>query len=162
MPIIVHTQEPEQSTHSHLRLFFRDVVVTTGRANPFKWCPWIPFRWILLGGFLWWAVRNLSAMWGDLNSILGLGRSPGGGHGNPLQYSCLENPHGQRSLVGCSPWGHKESDKTERWSTAQPGWGMGWGRRGDFAFCPKFSCTIFDVFLKYEHEFLGWIFEKQI
>jgi len=30
---------------------------------------------------------------GDLGSILGLGRSPGGGHGNPLQYSCLENPH---------------------------------------------------------------------
>ena len=33
---------------------------------------------------------------GDLGSILGLGSSPGGGHGNPLQYSCLENPHGQR------------------------------------------------------------------
>ena len=29
---------------------------------------------------------------GDLGSILGLGRSPGGGHGNPLQYSCMENP----------------------------------------------------------------------
>ena len=37
---------------------------------------------------------------GDLASVSGLGRSPGGGHGNPLQYSCLENPHGQRSLVG--------------------------------------------------------------
>ena len=34
-------------------------------------------------------------------------------HGNPLQYSCLENLHGQRSLVGYSPWGHKESDMTE-------------------------------------------------
>ena len=34
--------------------------------------------------------------------------------GNPLQYSCLENPHGQRSLAGYSPWGHKESDTTER------------------------------------------------
>ena len=44
----------------------------------------------------------------DVGSISGLGRSPGGGHGNPLQYSCLENPHGQRSLVGYSPWGHKE------------------------------------------------------
>ena len=39
---------------------------------------------------------------GDLGSVPGLGRSPGGGHGNPLQYSCLENPHGQRSLVGYS------------------------------------------------------------
>ena len=50
---------------------------------------------------------------GDLGSIPGLGRSPEGGHGNPLQYSCLENPHGQRSLVGYSPWGHKESDRAE-------------------------------------------------
>ena len=33
-------------------------------------------------------------------------------NGNPLQYSCLENSHGQRSLVGYSPWGHKESDTT--------------------------------------------------
>ena len=40
---------------------------------------------------------------GDLGSTPGLGRSPGGGHGNPLQYSSLENPHGQRSLAGYSP-----------------------------------------------------------
>ena len=40
---------------------------------------------------------------GDLDLIPGLARSPGGGHGNALQYSCLENPHGQRSLEGCSP-----------------------------------------------------------
>ena len=44
---------------------------------------------------------------GDQGLILGLGRSPGGGHGNPLQDSCLENSHGQKSLVGYSPWGHK-------------------------------------------------------
>ena len=37
---------------------------------------------------------------GDPGSISVLGRSPGEGHGNPLQYSCLENPHGQRSLAG--------------------------------------------------------------
>ena len=49
----------------------------------------------------------------DIGSIPGSGRFPGGGHGNPLQYSCLENPHGQRSLVGYSPWGHKELDTTE-------------------------------------------------
>jgi len=60
MLVIVHTQEPGQSTHSRLSSFFRDVVVTTGRADPFKWCPWIPFRWILLDGFLWWMVRNSS------------------------------------------------------------------------------------------------------
>ena len=47
---------------------------------------------------------------GDPGSIPRLGRSPGEGNGNPLQYSCLENPHGQRSLAGYSPWGRKESD----------------------------------------------------
>ena len=50
----------------------------------------------------------------DLGSILHLGRSPGEEHGNPLQYSFLENPHGQKSLVGYSPWGRKELDMTER------------------------------------------------
>ena len=56
---------------------------------------------------------------GDLGSIPRLGISPGAEHGNSLQYSCLENPHGQRSLVGCSPRGHKELDTTERLNTAQ-------------------------------------------
>ena len=56
---------------------------------------------------------------GDLGSVPGLGRSSGEGHGNPFQYSCLENPYGQRSLEGYSPWGCKESDTTERLSTAK-------------------------------------------
>ena len=47
---------------------------------------------------------------GELSSVLGLGKSPLGGHGNPLQYSFLENLQGQRSLVGCSLLGHKGSD----------------------------------------------------
>ena len=50
---------------------------------------------------------------GDLGLISGLGRSPGEGDGSPLQYSCLENPYGQRGLAGYNPWGHKESDTTE-------------------------------------------------
>ena len=61
-------------------------------------------------------VKNPTANTGDIrdgDSTPESGRSPGGGHGNPLQYSCLENPHGQRSLVGYSPLGHKESDTTE-------------------------------------------------
>ena len=49
----------------------------------------------------------------DRGSIPGSGRFPGGGHGNSLQYSCLENPHGQRSLAGYSPWGPKELDVPE-------------------------------------------------
>ena len=38
----------------------------------------------------------------------------GEGDGTPLQYSCMEKSHGQRSLVGCSPWGRQESYMTER------------------------------------------------
>ena len=56
---------------------------------------------------------------GDPGLIPGLGRSPRGGHGSPLQYSCLENPHGQRSLVGYSSWSRKKSDTAECLSTAQ-------------------------------------------
>ena len=55
----------------------------------------------------------------DLGSTTGLGRSPAGGHSNPLQSSYLENPHGQRSLVGHNPWGCKELDTAERLSTTQ-------------------------------------------
>ena len=43
---------------------------------------------------------------------LGWEDSPGEGHGSPLQYFCAES-HGQRSLVGYSPWGRKELDTTE-------------------------------------------------
>ena len=53
----------------------------------------------------------------DVGLIPELGRSPGGGHGNLLQYSCLENPHGQRSPVGYSPCSCQESDMTEWLST---------------------------------------------
>ena len=53
----------------------------------------------------------------DLSWSPGLGRSPREGHGNPLQYTCLKNLHAQRSLVGYSPWGGKESDTTEQLST---------------------------------------------
>ena len=44
---------------------------------------------------------------GDLGSIPGWERPPGEGNGNPLQYSCLEKPRGQKRLVGCILWGHK-------------------------------------------------------
>ena len=68
-------------------------------------------------------VKNLLANAGDIRdsgSTPGSGISPGGGHGNPLQYSCLENPFEQRSLADYSPWGQKESDTTEvTYSTAR-------------------------------------------
>ena len=62
-------------------------------------------------------VKNPPVNAGDMQSIPGSRRSPGEGNGNLLQCSCLENPHGQRSLVDYSPWGHKQLDTTEH--TAQ-------------------------------------------
>ena len=60
---------------------------------------------VTLGPESWWALngnfpsgsdsKESACCAGDLGSIPGLGRSPGGGHGNPLQYSYLDNPHGQ-------------------------------------------------------------------
>ena len=47
-----------------------------------------------------------------MGSIPGLGRSPGGGHGNLLQYSCLENPM-DRGAWQATVHGAAESDKTE-------------------------------------------------
>ena len=61
-------------------------------------------------------VKNLPANAGDVRDaglIPASGRSPAEGQGNPLQYSCLEKPHGQRSLAGYSPQGHTESETTE-------------------------------------------------
>jgi len=59
-------------------------------------------------------VKNLFANAGDIRDmglIPGLGRSLGKGHGNPVFLP--RESHGQRSLAGYSPWGHKESDTTE-------------------------------------------------
>ena len=50
----------------------------------------------------------------DLTLIPGLGRSPGGGHGNPLQYSCLENPMNRGAWRASFHGGRKELDTTEQ------------------------------------------------
>ena len=63
------------------------------------------FPWWLSGKELAYSLGNTR----DMGSVPGLGRSFGEGHGNPLQYSCLENSHGQRSLVGYSLWAHRIS-----------------------------------------------------
>ena len=50
----------------------------------------------------------------DVDSIPGLGRSPGGGHGNPLHYSCLDNPMDIGDWWALVHGGHKELDMAER------------------------------------------------
>ena len=57
-------------------------------------------------------VKNLPANAGDTGLISGLGRSPGEGNVNPLEYSFLGNPMDRRSLAGYSPWIAKESYMT--------------------------------------------------
>ena len=59
-------------------------------------------------------VKNPPPMQETQVSIPELGRSPGEGNSNPLQYSCLETPDGQRSLADYSPWSFKEADMTKR------------------------------------------------
>ena len=83
----------------------------------------------------------------DLGFTPGLGRSPGGGHGNPLQCSCLENPHRQRSLdnncpqghrVGCDKWlaMHTCKDIYKPWGLKFQGeeTSVGWFTIGDLCF----------------------------
>ena len=73
-------------------------------------------------GLPWWHSGKESAcnMGDSPGSIPGLGRSRGDGNSYSLQYSCLENTHGQRSLAEYSPWGRKEPDMTERLSLSVP------------------------------------------
>jgi len=64
------------------------------------------------------AVKKLPASEGDTGSIPGSGRSPREGNGYQFQYSCLGNPmHQEAWQATYSPWGHKESDRTD---TQQP------------------------------------------
>ena len=90
----------------------------------FMFCHYI-LNWLYsthhrISGFpLWLSWKKSTCNVGYLGLIPGLGRSPGEGHGNPLQYSYLKNPQGQRSLVDYRPWGCKGSDTTERLSTAR-------------------------------------------
>ena len=107
------------------------LIVRTWGSNPgsaTKWlCDFEPVSlqlWVSISSSLKWERgfpgstdgKESACHGGDPGSIPWLGRSPGEENGNPLQYSCLENRHGQRSLAGYSPWGRKESDTTE-WLT---------------------------------------------
>ena len=58
-------------------------------------------------------IKNLPANAGDIRDFPGSGRCPGGGNGNPLQLLLPGESHGQRNLVGYSPWGRRQSDTTK-------------------------------------------------
>ena len=75
-----------------------------------------PIRWL--------SCKQSAFNAGDLGLIPESGRLPGGGHGNLLQYSCLENPYGQKSLVSYTPWGLKELGTTEwlNWMEGKNQW----------------------------------------
>ena len=95
-------------------------------------------------GLPWWFISKESACQCRRQcSILGWGRSPGGGNGNPLQYSCLENPM-DRGLVGYSPWGCKESDMTEH-TDQEITDSLPWAQ--DELHWPEFSRPFWDLFL---------------
>ena len=79
------------------------------------WC-WLLVRHRILPFLICKISYRLSGVSG-FNSWVG--KIPSKRAWNPLQYSCLENPHGQKSLAGYSPGGHKKSDTTGRLSTAQ-------------------------------------------
>ena len=98
-----------------------------------EWANMPCYTWysmIILNYFVWFSYMTAlgfpcgldgkASTWNveDPGSIPALGIFPGGGHGNPLWYSCLEYPQGHKSLVGYSPWGHKKLDMTEWLRTA--------------------------------------------
>ena len=103
---ILNIQQKPESTHTHTHTHTQ--MMKTKAPKTF----WL--RSSVVWGFPRWLCGKESACnAGDSGSILGSGRSPGEGNGKPLQYFCLGKSHGQRSLVGYSPWCHKESDMTE-------------------------------------------------
>ena len=86
-----------------------------GRGRNGCLLPFLMYPHWYIGGSL---VKNPPTNAGDVGSIPGLGKSPGEGNGNSLQYSCLGNPL-ERSLAGYSPWDSKESNVTERLCTQE-------------------------------------------
>jgi len=82
-------------------------------------CCWTVEIWLFLIVKVAQAVKNLPATQEALCSIPGSGSSPGEGNDKPLQYSCLGNSDGRRSLVGYSPCGHKPwwAQSTTEWLT---------------------------------------------
>ena len=79
-----------------------------GHRKDFEQRSPIELPYLTMGFPKWLIGKELPANARDASLITGLGRSPGEGNGNPLQYSCQDNPMDRRSLVSGSPWGHEE------------------------------------------------------
>ena len=108
-------------THTHTHIYMDDIYMTFTPIHIYLYwlIPLYQASQVAL------VVKNPPANTGDIRGVYlssGSGRSLGG-HGNPLQYSCLENQHGQGSLVCCSSWSRKELDTTERlnWTETRKG-----------------------------------------
>ena len=102
-------------THTHTHMSFpgssagKNICLQCRRPQFNSWVGKIPWRMDRLPTLVFLGFRGASdskestCNARDLCSISRLRRTPGGGHGNPLQYSSLEKSHGQRSLAGYSP-----------------------------------------------------------
>ena len=133
----VHGDSPGKNTGMDSHFLLQGIVLTQGSNSSLPHCRWILYHRATVTdiSFCFYFFNELSTIlvfpagsdgkesaWnvGDLGSILGQDRSPGGGHGNPLHLSGFSpgvflpgESHGQRSLVSYSPWGRKELDTTE-------------------------------------------------
>ena len=109
----------KQTQLSAFHFHFSDSDYNEHCFNDNKWQEWLNKQELTQLGFPHGSEdsKESACSVGDLGSTPGLGQSPEGRHGNPLQYSCLENPHEQRCLAGYSSWGCKELDMTESLST---------------------------------------------
>ena len=99
---ILNIQQKPESTYTHTQTHTHTQAMKT-KAPKTSW-----LRSSVVWGLSSWLCGKESACSaGDSGSIPGPGRSPGEGNGHPLQYFCLGKSHGQRSLVGYSPRGHR-------------------------------------------------------
>ena len=111
-PQVSLTDSGSSDTHSkvplhHCLLGFLDCLIHLGLPSTMRstWASQVVL-----------VVKSLPADTGDMSDLVSIpasGRSPGGGHGNPLQYSCLENPMDKEALQATVHGGHKKSDTTE-------------------------------------------------
>ena len=108
-------------------------------------CPFLPgcrFHWHIIALSklpMWFSCKEFACNAGDVGSIPGLGRSPGEGNGNPLQYSCLEGP-----MDGGA------------WLAAVHGFAKSWTRLSDFTFTFTFHVHALEKEMAIHSSVLAW------